>query len=111
MALDNVKRSLSLTESIIVTSLNANGIDYKTKDENGMLNIIFSDEQKLNRALKLLQKKLSENNFDYRLEEISIFQGKEVIFSLWWEKIILKTDTVSNLLTKIKDFIVKILKK
>jgi len=111
MALDNVKRGLSLTESIIVTSLNANGIDYKTKEENGMLNIIFSDDQKLNRGLNILQKKLSDNNFDYRFDEIIIFQGKEVILSLWWEKIILKTDTVSNLLTQMKEFIFRIFKK
>ena len=108
--LEKIKRHLSVTESAIITSLNASWIDYKVKDGKNGLYLFFSDNQKLDQAIKIISKKLKKHDFDYELTEYAIRENKWAVLHLWWEQIFFKIEKIPGILDKVKNIILDLFK-
>ena len=101
--LNKLKRSLSVTESAVVTSLTSNWIDFKVKDTDKGLILIFSSDEKLDYAKIFISDKLRDNNFDFS------FDGYEegFVLNIWKEKIFLQANKLW-FLNKIKNWFIKL---
>jgi len=111
MALDNIKRSLSVTESIIVTSLDVGGIDYKVKEDNNTFYFYFSTEEKVEKAFETLSRKLEKHDFEYTVNTYIIRGNKWFVLYLGRKQFFFEVEKVPNILNKAKSILFGLLFK
>ena len=110
MTFESVQRTLSVTESMVITSLDANWIDYKMQDWRDGLELVFSSKEKLDNAIKVLSKKLKDHNFGYNITEVEFFWNKNVKLVLGREIIILRLNNwFLEIVNSVKDKFFKFL--
>jgi len=111
MKIEEIERSLSMTESIVLTSLDANWINYKLKDNEKWLYLLFTDEEKLKKAVDIISNKLKDHEFKFELLKYIVKDKIAFYLLLWWEQIFFEVEQLPVFLDKIKQILFKLLKK